>query len=253
MSSRASTPDTPPVKLLDRVRHAARLRHMSRRTEDAYVAWVRRYILFHDKKHPAEMGTPEVVRFLTDLAVQRGVGAVTENQARSALLFVYRVVLRRELEDPEEMVRARTATPLPVVLARDEVPRILEAMEGTHRLIATLLSGSGMRLLECLRLRVKDVDFRRRQVTVRQGKGRRDRRCPLPTKLRSTFETHLERVEERHARDRADGIHVRIPDGLARKFPNAPLELNWYWAFPATRSTVDRRTGECFRHHPTRR
>ena len=222
---------------------------MSRRTEDTYVGWARRYILFHDKRHPAELGTPEVVAFLTDLAVQRGVGAVTQNQARSALLFLYRVVLRRELENFDEVVRARTSAPLPVVLARDEVMRVIEAMEGTQRLLATLLYGSGMRLLECLRLRVKDIDFPRRQVTVRQGKGRRDRRCPLPKRLRLDFEEHIERVEALHVRDRAAGIHVRIPDGLAHKFPNAPAEISWYWAFPATRATVDRETGECFRHH----
>ena len=249
MSSQPSHSDAAPVKLLDRMRHAARLRHMSRRTENTYVAWARRYILFHDKKHPAEMGSAEVVAFLSALAVQRGVGAVTQNQARSALLFLYRVVLGKQLEQIDDVVRARTTPPLPVVLARDEVSRMLEALDGTHRLIGTLLYGSGMRLIECLRLRVKDIDFQRRQATVRHGKGRKDRRCPLPTKLRPQLEAHLERVEELHARDKSNGIAVRLPDGLTRKFPNAPSELSWYWAFPARSVTTDRRTGECFRHH----
>jgi len=222
---------------------------MSPRTEDAYVAWARRFILFHDKKHPAEMGSAEIVAFLSDLAVGRGVGAVTQNQARSALLFLYRIVLGKELEGIDEIVRPHTSPPLPVVLARDEVARVLEALEGTHQIIATLLYGSGMRLLECLRLRIKDIDFQRRQATVRHGKGRRDRRCPLPTKLRPRLEAHLARIEQLHARDRAAGICVRLPEGLARKFPNAPAELSWYWAFPARRATVDRHSGECFRHH----
>ena len=241
--------DAPPVKLLDRVRHAARLRHMSPRTEEAYVGWARRFILFHGKKHPAEMGSAEVVAFLSDLAVARGVGPVSQNQARSALLFLYGVVLGQELEAVDEIVRPRTTPPLPVVLARDEVARVLDALEGTHQIIATLLYGSGMRLLECLQLRVKDIDFRRRQATVRHGKGRRDRRCPLPTKLRPRLEAHLERIEQLHARDRAAGICVRLPEALARKFPNAPAELGWYWAFPARRASIDRRSGECFRHH----
>jgi integron integrase len=237
------------VKLLDRVRNAMRLRHMSSRTEASYAGWIRRYILFHDKRHPAEMNSAEVVAFLSSLAVERGVGAGTQNQARAALLFLYDAVLGIELDAIDQVARARSKPPLPVVLARDEVTRVLEALDGTHRIIGTLLYGSGMRLMECMNVRVKDIDFRRRQVTVRQGKGRQDRRCPLPRKLRPLLEAHLDRVETLHARDKASGIPVRLPGGLARKFPNAPTELSWYWVFPARSVTTDRRSGECFRHH----
>jgi site-specific recombinase XerD len=167
------------------VRHAARLRHMSPRTEDAYVAWIRRFILFHDKRHPKEMGALEVVAFLTDLAVRRRVEAATQNQALSALLFLYRVILGRELEGLDAATRAKSSRTLPVVLTRNEVRAVLDQLHETHRLVATLLYGSGLRLLEGLRLRVKDLDPERRQLVVRDGKGSRDRRAPFPERLRA--------------------------------------------------------------------
>jgi len=248
-----SGPLPPPTsgapRLLDRVRHAARLRHMSPRTEDAYVAWIRRFILFHDKRHPKEMGALEVVAFLTDLAVRRRVEAATQNQALSALLFLYRVILGRELEGLDAATRAKSSRPLPVVLTRNEVRAVLDQLRETHRLVATLLYGSGLRLLEGLRLRVKDLDPERRQLVVRDGKGSRDRRAPFPERLRAPMQRHLERVRVLHERDRSRGIGPWIPGALADKYPNAHLEWAWYWVFPAQRPGVDRRTGVCFRHH----
>jgi integron integrase len=248
-----AAPPPPPgpqaPRLLDRVRSAVRLRHMSRRTEEAYVGWTRRFVLFHGKRHPADLGAPEVTSFLSDLAVHRGVSAVTQNQALSALLFLYRVVLGRDLEGLGEIVRARASRPLPVVLTRDEVRRLLQRLDGTHRLVATLLYGSGLRLLEGLRLRVKDLDWSRHQLTVRGGKGGRDRRCPLARRLRQPMERHLEQVHALHERDRAQGIGVWLPGALDRKYPNAALDWSWYWVFPARRSGIDVRTGACFRHH----
>lgn len=176
-----SSPPAPsgPPRLLDRVRQAARLRHLSHRTETAYVGWIRRFILFHDKRHPRDMGAPEVVAFLTHLAAERHVGATTQNQALSALLFLYRVILGRELEGLDAAARARTSRPLPVVLSRDEVRAVLAQLPDPHRLVATILYGGGLRLLEALRLRRKDLDLERRQLIVRGGKGDRDRRAPL--------------------------------------------------------------------------
>jgi integron integrase len=238
-----------PPKLLDRVRQAARLRHLSRRTEEAYVGWIRRFILYHDKRHPNEMGAPEVVQFLSALAVEHQVGPQTQNQALSALLFLYRTILDRELEGLDSAVRARASRVLPVVLSRDEVRRLLDALEERHRLVATLLYGGGLRLLEGLRLRVKDLDFERRQLIVRQGKGRRDRRCPLPTRLRPTLEAHLARVHRGWERDRERGLCVSLPGALGRRYPNAAAEWGWYWVFPARRAGADPRSGEILRHH----
>jgi len=236
-------------KLLERVHRAARLRHFSPRTESAYVQWIRRFILFHDKRHPNEMGAEEVVAFLSDLAVRGEIGTSTQNQALSALVFLYREILGRELEGLDRAVRARRTRPLPVVLSREEVRTLLAAVDGRHRLIATLLYGGGLRLLECLRLRIKDVDLDRRQLIVREGKGARDRRCPLPSSQRDRIERHLIRIREIHERDRAAGIGVRLPNSLRRKYPSATYEWAWYWLFPAARPTADRKTGEVFRHH----
>lgn len=221
-------PPAPPrlPRLLDRVRHAARLRHMSPRTEQTYVGWIRRFILFHGKRHPDVMGAPEVVEFLSHLAVERRVGPTTQNQALSALLFLYRVILGRELEGLDAAARAHSSRPLPVVLTRDEVRGVLAQLPEPHRLLATLLYGSGLRLLEGLRLRVKDVDPDRRQLVVRDGKGDRDRRAPFPTRLCAPLKRHLERVRIMHERDRARGIGPWIPGALAVKYPNAHLEWN---------------------------
>ena len=236
-------------RLLDRVRHAARLRHMSRRTEETYVGWIRRFILFHDKRHPQEMGAAEVVAFLTHLAAERRVGATTQNQALSALLFLYRAIFGRELEGLDAAARAPASRPLPVVLSRDEVRAVLARLPDLHRLVATILYGGGLRLLEALRLRVKDLDPARGQLSVRDGKGDRDRRAPLPARLGDPMEHHLERVGAMHERDRRRGIGPWIPGALDQKYPNAHLEWSWYWVFPALRTGTDPRTGASFRHH----
>ena len=238
-----------PPRLLDRVRQAARLRHLSLRTEATYVGWIRRFILFHDKRHPQEMGAPEVVAFLTHLAAERRVDAKTQNQALSALLFLYRVILGRELEGLDAAARARASRPLPVVLSRGEVRAVLARLPDPHRLVATILYGGGLRLLEGLRLRVKDLDPERRQLIVRGGKGDRDRRAPLPARLREPLERHLERVRTLHERDRARGISPWIPGALGEKYPSAHLEWRWYWVFPALRTGTDPRSGALFRHH----
>jgi len=241
-------PAAQPPRLLDRVRQAARLRHMSRRTEEAYVGWIRRFILYHDKRHPDAIGAREVVAFLSHLAVDLEVAGSTQNQALSALVFLYRIVLERPLEGLDA-VRARAPRAIPIVLSRDEVRAVLARLAPRDRLIATLLYGGGLRLLEGLQLRVKDVDFERRQLLVRQGKGGRDRRCPLPVRLRRPLLAHLERIRRMHERDRRHGVGVPLPDGLGRKYPNAANEWGWYWLFPAQRATVHRGTGELFRYH----
>jgi len=238
-----------PPKLLERVRSAMRLRHMSRRTEDTYIGWIKRYVRFHDVRHPREMGATEVVAFLDHLAVERDVSASTQNQALAALLFLYREVLEQPLEGLDAATRARRTRPLPVVLTRDEVRRVLAALPPRDRLMATLLYGGGLRLLEALRLRVKDLDLDRRQLIVRQGKGRRDRRCPLPTLVRRPLLEHLEAVRSQYRHDRSRGAGVRLPDALERKYPGAGSEWGWYWVFPAGRTTADTRSGELFRHH----
>jgi integron integrase len=226
------------------------MRHLSRRTEDTYVDWIRRFILFHGKRHPQEMGGLEVVAFLSDLAVRRRVAASTQNQALAALLFLYRAVLGREIEGLGDSARARRPQPIPVVLARDEVRAVLAQLTGAHRLVATLLYGGGLRLLEALRLRVKDVDFGRRQLLVREGKGNRDRAAPLPRVAEPVLRRHLERVARLHQEDLARGVWgPPLPGGLARKYPNAPREWAWQWVFPATRIGIDSGSSRRFRHH----
>lgn len=246
-----TTPSPPGApRLLDRVRHAARLRHLSRRTEDAYVAWIRRFILFHGKRHPQEMGALEVVAFLSHLAVHGHVSASTQNQALSALLFLFRSVLDREIEGLGAAVRASRPKRLPVVLSREEVRSVLAHLDGVHRLVATLLYGGGLRLLEALRLRAKDVDFQRRQLVVRQGKGDRDRVAPLPRVAEAPLRLQLARAKAIHQEDLARGLHgPPLPGGLARKYPGAPREWAWQWVFPATRVGFDPETGRPFRHH----
>lgn len=246
-----SPPAFPPAKprLLDRVRQALRLRHMSPRTEAAYVAWIRRFIFFHAKRHPVEMGAFEVTAFLSDLAVRGRVSASTQNQALAALLFLYREVLGRELEGLDQAVRARRQRPLPVVLSREEVRLVLAKLAPTPRLVGTLLYGSGLRLLEALRLRVKDLDFERRQLLLREPKGGRDRAVPLPRITEEPLRHHLACVRELHQADLLHGLDgPPLPQGLARKYPNAPREWAWQWVFPATRIGTDPE-GRRSRHH----
>jgi integron integrase len=239
-----------PPKLLDRVRHAIRVRHYSIRTEEAYVAWIRRYILFHGKRHPSSMGAEEVNAFLTHLAVDGEVSASTQGQALSALLFLYREVLEEELPWLGDIVRARRPKRLPVVLTREEVRVVLGQMKGTTKLVAALLYGGGLRLLEGLRLRVKDVDFVTSEIVVRGGKGDKDRRTVLPAALREPLEAQLRRVKAVHAADLAAGYgRVWLPGALARKYPGAETEWGWQYVFPAPGRSVDPRSGETRRHH----
>jgi integron integrase len=237
-------------KLLDRVRAALRARHYSRRTEVSYVAWVRRFVLFHGKRHPAEMSGPEVGEFLSSLATERNVSASTQNQALAALLFLYRHVLEVDLPWLEDVVRARRPLRLPTVLTRGEVAQVLDAMDGVPRLVAIMLYGAGLRLLECLQLRVKDVDFAGHLVRVREGKGNRDRVALLPEIVRGPLAEHLDRVRRVHRRDvERGGGRVRLPSAMARKLPAAAQEWAWQWVFPASRTYVDPEDGVTRRHH----
>lgn len=237
-------------RLLDRVRSALRSRHYSFRTEQTYVGWIRRFILFHQKRHPSEMGVNEVNAFLTHLAVEMSVSASTQNQALSALLFLYGVILEQPLPEIAALVRAKRPRRLPEVLSRKEVRAVLSRMNGTPLLIATLLYGTGLRLLECLRLRTKELDFDRGEVMVRDGKGRIDRRTMLPVALRGPLASHLREVQALHEEDLAAGYgSVFLPDALARKYPAAAREWGWQYVFPATRRGVDPRSGLVRRHH----
>lgn len=238
-----------PKKLLDQVRDALRLKHYAYRTEQAYVAWIKRYILFYDKRHPAEMGTAEVEAFLTHLAVKEHVAASTQNQALSALLFLYREVLHQEL-GPVDALRAKRPKRLPTVLTKDETLRLIGCLSGTHQLMAKLIYGSGIRLMECLRLRVKDLDFEQRALIVRNGKGAQDRVTVLPDSLISLLQEHLQRVKALHEQDLAQGYGaVYLPDALARKYPNADKEWGWQYVFPANSLSQDPRSGVTRRHH----
>jgi len=238
-----------PRKLLDQVRDVLRLKHYALRTEEAYVDWIRRFILFHHKRHPREMGAAEITAFLTHLAVVDNVAASTQNQALAALLFLYREVLQQDI-GPVEPVRAKKPQRLPVVLTREEVRQVLNQMQGTHKLMAKLLYGTGMRLMECVRLRVKDVDFARREILVRDGKGEKDRVTMLPESIIPALQAHLERVRQLHQRDLADGYGaVYLPYALERKYPNAAREWGWQYVFPASRISADPRTGAKRRHH----
>jgi integron integrase len=239
-----------PPRLLDRLREAIRVRHYSIRTEEAYVHWTRRFILFHNKRHPASMGAVEVNDFLTHLAVNGNVSASTQNQALSAILFLYRHVLDDPLPWLDDLVRVSRARRPPVVLTRDEVRAILGELEGIPRLIATLLYGTGLRLLEGLRLRVKDIDFMARLIVVRDGKGEKDRRTMLPKPLTEPIQQQLQDVRGVHAADLAAGFgDVWLPHALARKYPNAGREWAWQYAFPAIHRSRDPRDGETRRHH----
>jgi len=232
------------------VRLAVRRRHYSPRTERAYVGWIRRFILFHGKRHPEEMGEVEITQFLSGLASAGRVSASTQNQALAAILFLYRFVLERKLDWLEDVVRAKRPVRLPVVLTRREVEALLDQMSGPNRLIASLLYGSGLRLLEGLRLRVKDVDFGRSEIIVRDGKGRKDRVTLLPTCLKDPLMEHLTKVRRQHDADLQNGVGaVELPDALSRKYPRAPFEWGWQWVFPASRHYIASETGQKRRHH----
>jgi integron integrase len=241
--------DTKP-KLLDVVRDRIRAKHYSYRTEQQYLAWIRRFILYNGKRHPRDMSAPEVERFLTHLAVDRQVSASTQNQALAAVLFLYRDVLEIELPWLENIVRARMPQRVPVVLPRREVQALLADLDGQFHLVTQLLYGSGLRLMEALRLRVKDIDFEYSQLVVRDGKGQKDRVTILPDSVLAPLRTHLQGVQAQHRQALARGYGgVELPFALAEKYPNAQTDWGWQYVFPAARPTSDPRTGARRRHH----
>jgi len=236
-------------KLLDQVRMKIRQKHYSIRTEQAYTDWIRRFILFHGKRHPAAMGELEIEAFLTHLAVNRNVAASTQNQAFSALLFLYREVLEKELAFVNA-TRAKKPVRLPVVLTPEEVQAIFVHLNGVHHLMAGLLYGSGLRLMECIRLRVKDLDFDYGQIVVRDGKGMKDRVTMLPHSIREPLKCHLDKVRVIHEKDLSEGFgEVYLPYALSRKYPRAGFDWGWQYIFPARRRSIDPRSGKQRRHH----
>jgi len=250
LESRVPGADVRPPRLMDQVRARMRVKHYSVRTERAYAGWIRRFILANGRRHPSGLGGPEVEAFLTLLATRGHVAPGTQNQALAALLFLYREVLGVELPWMENVIRAKRPRRLPVVLSAVEVRRLLAAMDGQVWLMASLLYGTGMRLMECLRLRVKDVDFARSEILVREGKGGKDRRVPLPRRLRDPLAAAVERVAVVHAADLARGLgDVWLPTALARKYPGAGREAGWQYMFPSQALSHDPRAGGLRRHH----
>ena len=239
-----------PRKLMDQVRAAIRAKHYSRRTERAYVAWIRRLIWATGRRHPAPLDAADITAFLTDLATKGRVASSTQNQALSAILFLYREVLAVDLPWLVDLVRAKRPHHVPVVLARDEVRAILDRIPGVPALMTALLYGSGLRLLECCRLRVQDVDFARHEIVVRSGKGARDRRTMLPARIEYDLERHIATVRAQHSADVANGSGwVELPHALDKKYRHAGREWPWQWVFPATRHYLDPETGQRRRHH----
>lgn len=245
----SKSPAKPP-KLLDQVRERIRLKHYSIRTEKTYLAWIRRFILFHGKQHPRDMGKKEVEAFLTHLAVDRRVAASTQNQALNAVLFLDKDVLSIELPWMEDVVRVKRPARVPEVLSASEVARLLAQMDGVYRLMASLLYGSGLRFMEAVRLRVKDMDFEYRQIIVRDAKGAKDRVTPLPSSAIDAIQAQLDFVANQHRQDLAAGYgSVFLPSALAVKYPNAQAELAWQYVFPSSRLSADPRSRITRRHH----
>jgi integron integrase len=239
-----------PKKLLDQVRDAIRVKHYAYSTEKTYVYWAKRFVLYHNKRHPLEMGEKEISEFLTCLAAEEDVAASTQNQALSALLFLYREVLRKDLDLPLELVWAKRPKRLPTVLTREEVQQVIAQLTGVHRLIVQLLYGSGLRLMECMRLRVKDLDFGQRQILVRDAKGGKDRVTILPNSLIKPLRAQLATAKQLHEQDLADGYGaVYLPYALERKYPHANKEWIWQFILPATQRSQDPRSGAIRRHH----
>lgn len=237
-------------KLLDLVREKLRAKHYSYRTEQQYLAWIRRFIVYHGKRHPAEMAAPEVEQFVSSLAIEHHVAASTQNQALSAILFLYRQALGVDLPWLENIVRARTPVRIPVVLSHQEVQKLLTHLDGQHHLIAQLMYGAGLRLMETLRLRVKDVDFEYSQIVVRDGKGKKDRVTVLAESVVASLQLHLAAVKEQHHRALRRGFGgVALPLALAKKYPHATTAWGWQYVFPAARPCRDPRSGEIRRHH----
>ena len=241
---------TQPPKLLDQVRSALRTKHYSLRTEEAYLYWIKRYIFFHNLRHPAEMNSPEIEMFLTHLAVSEHVAPSTQNQALAALLFLYHQVLDRELEARVDAVRAKKASRLPVVMSQREVKRLISQLPENYQLMAKVMYGSGLRLMECLRLRVKDLDFEQHQIIVRQGKGHKDRDTILPESLHAAFQWQLRYAKTLHNNDLEQGYgRVELPYALERKYPNANREWGWQYVFPSHKRSKDPRSDRIGRHH----
>lgn len=241
-------------KLLDQVRNIIRTKHYSIRTEEAYVNWAKNFILFHNKRHPKEMGKKEINQFLTHLAVKRNVAASTQNQALSAILFLYREVIKKEIGWLGDITRAKKPRKLPVVFSREEVNMILTELEGRKWLMASLLYGAGLRLMECLRLRVQDVDFHYHQILVRDAKGHKDRVTILPESIEAPLQRHLEKTRAQHKRDLKDGFGtVYLPFALSEKYPRAEREWCWQYVFPADKRSRDPRSGIERRHHLSER
>ena len=249
-ATRLEVPQPAPPRLLDRVREAIRSRHYSPRTEKAYVFWIRRFIVFSGRRHPDTMGEPEITKFLGALATRLRVSASTQNQAFSAILFLYRTVLGRELKGLQGTPRAKLPERVPVVLSQNELSAIFSNLRGVPAVAAALLYASGLRLSEAMQLRVKDIDFDRKEIVIRRGKGQKDRRTMLPPGLEMPLLAHLIRVQKDFDRDLLrGGVHVDLPGRLARKYPKASLEWGWRWVFPATRTWLDPASGKRFRHH----
>jgi integron integrase len=243
-------PDSAKPKLLDQVRTTIRLRGMSYQTEKAYADWIKRFIIFHDKRHPKEMGAPEIRDFLAHLVNDRNVAPSTQNQALHALLFLYREVLQIELPVIGDLQPAKKSPRAPVVFTREEVQAILSQMEGTKKMMASLLYGTGMRLIELLRLRVKDIDFQMNQITVRQGKGGKDRVTMLPQSLKEPLREHLVKVKQAHEVDLREGFgNVELPYALEKKYPQAATEWKWQYVFPAPKRSIDPQSKIERRHH----
>lgn len=237
-------------KLLDEVRRVIRLKHYSIRTEQSYIQWIRQYIFFHNKRHPSELDNSHIESFLSHLATQRNVSSSTQNQALHALVFLYKRVLNIEIGEVNNVLRAKTPSRLPVILSRQEVGSIISQLQGTHWLIASLLYGSGLRLMECLRLRVQDIDFNYKCIMVRDGKGAKDRVTILPMELLDALQQQIRRVKEIHRADIQQGLgRVYLPYALHRKYPNADRELGWQYLFPSNKPSMDPRSGIERRHH----
>jgi integron integrase len=237
-------------KLLDQVRRAIRIRHYSIRTERTYVDWTTRYILFHNKRHPKDMAGPEINQFLSYLATDLNVAASTQNQALNAIMFLYKKVLKTEIEDIGEVIRAKRPKRLPEVLSVRETAALLSHFSGTKRLMAELIYATGMRIIELVRLRVKDIDFERHMILIRDAKGQKDRAATLPHELSKELKTHIQKVKDLHEKDLADGLgSVFLPNALERKYPSAAKDIIWQYIFPSTKISTDPRSGIRRRHH----
>ncbi len=246
----SATGNGPKPRLLDQVRETIRVKHYSPKTEDAYIGWIKRFIFFHGTRHPTEMGAEEVRQFVSHLALDRHVAASTQNQAFNALIFLYHEVLQIDLGQIVGAVRAKKPKRLPVVLTPEEVQTVLALLCGEVWLVCSLLYGAGLRLFEALGLRVKDVDFSRRELLLRDGKGQKDRVTMLPLKVEAALQQHLEMVRRQHDWDLAQGLgRVPLPAVLARKYPNADREWGWQWVFPSPTHYFDRHTGQRHRFH----